>query len=279
MFEISFFLYFGLKVNILAITSMIKMNDYILKFAKSIIPFLLVILIISCANDEEVSLNPANQHNMDDQNTSDQTMEEYKATDEVIDYLALGDSYTIGQGVVANERWPIQLGNVLTKRNYKIETMDIIAQTGWTTTNLLYALDNTDLRDYNLVSLLIGVNNQYQGQSFSSFKKEFNLLLEKSINIAGDAKRVFVVSIPDYGVTSFGRANANSIGREIDKYNNYMSDQCFDYNIPFIDITEISRTLADTQGALAPDGLHPSGDQYTEWVNKILPVAIEVLHK
>ncbi|MEQ6118829.1 SGNH/GDSL hydrolase family protein [Reichenbachiella sp. MALMAid0571] len=249
------------------------MNCDISKIAKSITPLLVIILIISCANQEEVSKDSANTQTMDDPTTDD------LATDEIINYLALGDSYTIGQGVNAKLRWPNQLGTALKERNYKVETIDIIAQTGWTTSNLLYALDNTETGDYNLVSLLIGVNNQYQGRSFATFKTEFDLLLDKSIGIAGDTKRVFVVSIPDYGVTSFGGANSSRIGQEIDMYNDYMADQCDYRKIPFINITEVSRALGDSKDALAPDGLHPSGSQYAAWVNDILPVVVEVLNK
>ena len=254
------------------------MTSDIFKLAKSIIPFLMVILVISCANQEEILKGPTNDQTMEGQNTNDQTMDA-PATDEVIHYLALGDSYTIGQGVNAKHRWPNQLGESLKKRNYKVRSIDIIAQTGWTTSNLLYALDNTKIGDYNLVSLLIGVNNQYQGKSFETFKTEFGLLLDKSIDIAGDAKRVFVVSIPDYGVTSLGKSNSTQIGQELDMYNDYMSDVCGYRKIPFINITEISRSLGDSEDALAPDGLHPSGSQYAAWVNDILPVAVEVLNK
>ena len=103
------------------------------------------------------------------------------------------------------------------------------------------------------------------------------MLLDKSIEIAGDAHNVFVVSIPDYGVTSFGVTNSNAIGQEIDLYNEYIADQCSEKKISFIDITRISRELADSDGALVEDGLHPSGSQYLEWTNKILPAVKEIL--
>ena len=136
---------------------------------------------------------------------------------------------------------------------------------------------DSEIGSYNLVSLLIGVNNQYQKQSFSIFESEFDELLEQSIEIAGDAKRVFVVSIPDYGVTPFGSSNSEVIGQEIDMYNDYIAAKCEAQNIPFIDITGISRTLADSPGSLAADNLHPSGSQYALWTNEILPVVIDLL--
>jgi len=197
-----------------------------------------------------------------------------------LNYLALGDSYTIGQGVQALKRWPNQLSDQLEENDIAMGKRRIIAQTGWTTGNLINAIENTDLSDFNgdcLVSLLIGVNNQYQSLAFEIFQSEFDILLEKSIQIAGDKTKVFVVSIPDYGVTPFGSNDSEQIGKEIDLHNEYMADQCADLEIPFIDITQISRDLGDGDNALASDNLHPSGFQYEKWTEKILPVVIDLL--
>ena len=138
-----------------------------------------------------------------------------------IHYLALGDSYTIGEGVDDTLRWPNQLGEKLRAINYEV-TVDIIAQTGWTTHNLLQSIENVETETYNLVSLLIGVNNQYQKKAFTLFETEFSSLLNKSIAFAGDVDKVFVVSIPDYGVTPFGSSNSATIQKELDNYNAYM---------------------------------------------------------
>lgn len=192
-------------------------------------------------------------------------------------YLALGDSYTIGQGVAKELRWPNQLTEELKAAGFEVVRNDIIARTGWTTTNLLDATYAEELDDYNLVSLLIGVNNQFQGKAFSLFENEFDSLLNWSISIAGSQNRVFVVSIPDYGVTPYGQSEAEKIAKELDQYNVFMKKQCEARSIPFIDITGISRELKDEEGALAPDDLHPSGSQYTQWVEKILPVVTELL--
>ena len=197
---------------------------------------------------------------------------------EQINYLALGDSYTIGQGVDEDQRWPNQLGELLKSMDYEIENVEIIAKTGWTTTNLLDAIEVSNTSDYNLVSLLIGVNNQYQNKPFELFVTEFEELLDQSIEIAGEKNRVFVVSIPDYGVTPFGSSNSEKIGLEIDMYNQLISDRCEANQIPFIDITEISRNLGAKEGALASDNLHPSGSQYTDWTNEILPFVIKLLN-
>ncbi|MGB0431052.1 MAG: SGNH/GDSL hydrolase family protein [Bacteroidia bacterium] len=196
---------------------------------------------------------------------------------DVISYLALGDSYTIGQGVDAYNRWPNLLIDTLKKSDYQFEKDQIIAQTGWTTYNLLQAMSNQDLSDYNLVSLLIGVNNQYRGQDFDVFKSEFDSLLNWSITIANSKSRVFVVSIPDYGVTPFGQSNAEKIAKELDNYNGYMYNKCVEKGVPFVDITTISRIMGNGEGALAKDNLHPSGKQYQQWVNKIAPVVFSLL--
>lgn len=195
-----------------------------------------------------------------------------------IKYLALGDSYTICHNVSEEGKWPNQLKEKLIQNNFEVEKTDIIAQTGWTTSNLITAVNNATPEDYNLVSLLIGVNNQYQGQPFATFQTEFDQLLTTSINIAGNKEKVFVVSIPDYGVTPFGNSNSQTIGQEIDQYNAYMGTKCNSLNILYINITEISRTLGSSNGALTNDNLHPSASQYSEWVNEILPQVLELLN-
>jgi len=197
-----------------------------------------------------------------------------------VSFLALGDSYTIGQGVDESERWPNQLRFKLDHNDFKIEDTKIIAQTGWTTRGLLDAITISDLKKYNLISLLIGVNNQFQNQSFDLFKTEFDELLNIAITLSGEQKKVFVVSIPDYGVTPFGVAyGSKEIAEAIDTYNDYIAEKCNESDILFIDITEISRELGAMPGALASDMLHPSGEQYKKWADKILPKVIELLSK
>jgi lysophospholipase L1-like esterase len=193
-----------------------------------------------------------------------------------IKYLALGDSYTIGQSVEKNKSWPIQLAEKLSDDGFSIEKTDIIAKTGWETTDLLKALADSTFEDYNLVSLLIGVNNQYANQPFGTYTTEFDLLLRKAIELAG-TDRVFVVSIPDYGVTPFGKSKEKKIALELDAYNDYASTKCQTLNVPFINITKLSRRLGDTNNALATDSLHPSESQYRAWVEKILPTVLEIL--
>ncbi|MHA7059300.1 SGNH/GDSL hydrolase family protein [Aquimarina sp. M1] len=226
---------------------------------------LLFILIFGCSSDDNTLL----------------MIEEEEETEEIkkFSFLALGDSYTIGQGVSENERWPFQLKDAFGGHTKKIEQLSIIAQTGWTTRDLISGIEETDPENHDLVSLLIGVNNQFQRGDFITFQSEFNVLLSKAISLANDQKdHIIVVSIPDYGVTPFGSNNSEVIASEIDMYNSYIQQTCDELEIVFIDVTTISRDLGDSEGALATDNLHPSGYQYSLWVEKIVPVARELLN-
>lgn len=188
-------------------------------------------------------------------------------------FLALGDSYTIGEAVSINKRWPIQLRDSLLAQGLTMEEPRIIARTGWTTDELIKAINGTrDLREtYELVSLLIGVNNQYRGYDTAQYHREFPILLEKAIDFAGgDTARVIVLSIPDYGATPFGNgANREKISKELDAYNAYAKEQAEDRGVVFFDITPISREGIDKPDLVARDGLHPSGLMYTRWVELI----------
>lgn len=189
-------------------------------------------------------------------------------------FLALGDSYTIGKGVLDNERWPIQLADSLKIRGVVIDTVRIIATTGWRTDNLIQAISNQNLEkeNYNLVSLLIGVNNQYQNKSIQQYIIEFPQLLDSAIKFAGgDTDRVFVVSIPDYAATPFGQdADPKQISKEIEQYNAINKIFADSYRVQYFDITPISKFGLFQPYLVANDGLHPSAIQYTEWVKLIL---------
>ena len=177
-------------------------------------------------------------------------------------------------------RWPIQLKSRLKSDSINLQEVNILARTGWTTTALLNAIASEKPKNHNLVSLLIGVNNQYQNLSFTSFKNEFDELLNISLALSGKTKKVFVVSIPDYGVTPFGAGfRRQPLADEIDMYNAYIKEKCDQFEVPFIDVTYLSRQLGDSKGALADDNLHPSGSQYSKWVDLIYPVALELLRK
>ena len=193
-----------------------------------------------------------------------------------VKYLALGDSYTIGQGVEENERWPNQLSAQLESNDIDVQKKQIIAQTGWKTSDLLNGIADSTLNDYDLISLLIGVNNQFWSQPFDIFQTEFDSLVNIAIEAVGK-DRIFIVSIPDYGVTPFGSSNSENIANDIDMYNGYISERCAEEGFPFINVTEISRQLGDSDGALAADNLHPSGYQYSLWVNEMLPSVLDLI--
>lgn len=189
-----------------------------------------------------------------------------------INYLALGDSYTIGQSVATVDRWPNQLA-LQVEKEHKINfnKVDIIAHTGWRTDNLIDAIQ-TQKPDssYNLVSLLIGVNNFYQGRDEEQYIREFEFLLQVSIALAGGNKdHVFVVSIPDYAYTKFGHG-AQSISDNTNRYN-FIGDSISKiYQVKFHNITPISRRGLSEPDLVAGDNLHPSGKQYTLWVEQII---------
>lgn len=194
-----------------------------------------------------------------------------------LNYLALGDSYTIGQSVCETCRFPEQLKKSLGN----ITSLKIIAQTGWTTTNLITAINaQNPSPNYDLVTLLIGVNNQYQNLYFQVYQYEFPELVNKSIALGkGDKTNVIVVSIPDYAFTPYGKqfGNQSKISTEIDNYNAYAQKYCLDNNIEFINITDITRQGLMNPALVASDGLHPSELAYSFFVERILPKAVIAL--
>jgi len=198
-----------------------------------------------------------------------------------LNYLALGDSYTIGQSVCTSCRFPAQLKDSLKVVTNKNIELNIIATTGWTTTDLKNSINNQAVaNNYDLVTLLIGVNNQYQNKPFTLYKKEFPELVDKAIALAkGDKKNVIVVSIPDYAYTPYGQnsSSPSSISVEIDEYNNFAKNYCGQNAIVFVDITPVTRNGLSNPALVADDGLHPSELAYTQFVSLILPKTIAVL--
>jgi len=195
-------------------------------------------------------------------------------------YLALGDSYTIGEGVASDGRWPMQLAVRLRHAGAPLQDPQIIATTGWTTDELTAAMqDTTFTPPYDLVSLLIGVNNQYRGRSADDYRDEFRGLLARAIALAGDQpSRVVVLSIPDWGVTPFASNSDRDpahIGSELDVYNAIARDETTHAGSHWVDITDISRRHPTL---LADDGLHPSAEQYTLWTEASLSAARSALH-
>jgi lysophospholipase L1-like esterase len=199
-------------------------------------------------------------------------------------YLALGDSYTIGEAVPANQSYPLQLAATLNSDKYDVLTPTIIATTGWTTANLINAIaQDTISRNgttFSFVTLLIGVNDQFQGLEQTEYQENFVQLLHTAINFAGgDTSRVFVLSIPDYGVTPFAQGRDSVIGPQIDQFNAINKAESMKAHVNYLDITGISRQAATDPNLIAPDGLHPSGEMYAEWVQLLAPMVEKQLSK
>ena len=223
----------------------------------------LLILVGSCSSNEPAVYMPV--------------LEEPEA----FRYLALGDSYTIGERVAEAERFPAQLVTRINEKGIKMAPPEIIAKTGWRTDNLQGAIEAAALQDtFDLVSLLIGVNDQYQGIDIAGYDEAFAALLEIAIQkVGGNNNRVFVLSIPDYAFTPFGesRPNATVISQEIDAYNAINKSITINQGIAYFDITPISRKGLDDSTLVAADGLHPSGKMYGQWIDLVLDEVIGLL--
>ena len=195
----------------------------------------------------------------------------------MLSFLALGDSYTIGEQVLPAESFPYRAMQLLRAKGLEIAAPEIIAKTGWTTDELTSALAEIKfLKSFDLVTLLIGVNNQYRGRSADEFADEFEALLKQAIGFAGDQnKNVFVLSIPDWGVTPFAEGrDRGTIAQEIDTYNAVCKEIAGKYQCICIDITTSQRADSENPKMLAADGLHPSGKEYAKWAKRLADAVI-----
>jgi lysophospholipase L1-like esterase len=196
-----------------------------------------------------------------------------------LSYLALGDSYTIGESIKEENQWPRQLKAALATNHVFLEEPRVMAKTGWRTDDMLTAAKN-DIGDdtFDIVSLLIGVNNEYQGKSFESFEHEFELCLKYAISKSSYGKKgVFVLSIPDYGYTPFGKKKQQSISKRINAYNKTCKRISEKYDVLYINITDISRKVKEDKSLVADDGLHPSAEQYRLWVERAISQVVELI--
>jgi len=203
-----------------------------------------------------------------------------KTAADSLNYLALGDSYTIGEAVPDTQSFPYQLAAQLHTQKLAVKKPTIIATTGWTTDNLIAAIANSRLvgKKYNFVTLLIGVNDQFQGLSIINYSNKFQQVLNTAIDfVNGDKSKVFVLSIPDYGVTPFAGGNDAVIGPQIDQFNAINKSISTAAGVNYLDITGISRQAANDPSLIAPDGLHPSGKMYGFWVGQLAPMVVKVL--
>ncbi|WP_298754385.1 SGNH/GDSL hydrolase family protein [uncultured Psychroserpens sp.] len=226
-----------------------------------LIGLLLLSIVMSCSSSDETSSTPV--------------------LPKTFKILSLGDSYTIGQSVCETCRFPEQLKDSLTLRYAEQDTLNlnVIAQTGWTTTNLINTIASENItNDYDLVTLLIGVNNQFQGKPFLLYETEFPQLVQTAITAArADKTKLVVLSIPDYAFTVFGQnfGNPTTTSSEIDLYNAFAENYCTQEGISFLNITDITRQGLDNPSLVASDGLHPSTLAYSMFIERLLPLAIE----
>lgn len=207
---------------------------------------------------------------------------EDKIQDKPLTYLALGDSYTIGEAVAESERWPVQLVTKLLDKNIRVQSPKIIATTGWRTDQLKAAIeaDKELLDSYDMVSLLIGVNNEFQGRTVVSFEPEFEELLQKAIALAGgNNDNVFVVSIPDYGKTPAGAKKEKEIEKRLKEYNAVCKRISKKYKVEFFNITPISTVAKRDLELVAKDNLHPSGKMHTQWADLMLDKVAKMMMK
>lgn len=190
---------------------------------------------------------------------------------DTLSYLALGDSYTIGESVPNSDNFPHLLTKFSNAGKSQFAEPEIIARTGWRTDQLLKAVNSTKLKHstYDLVTLLIGVNDEYQGRTVQQYEEQFRLMLTRAIELAGNkSANVWVFSIPDYGHTPFGGPNQATISKRIDDYNVLNKRIAKEYKVNYLDITKISRTADKNPELIADDGLHPSKQMYQLWIEK-----------
>jgi acyl-CoA thioesterase-1 len=242
-----------------------------IKTALQLFILIVVVLFFNQCSSENTTLVPQPE-------SSPAPQPQPQPVNKKVSYIALGDSYTIGQSVCLTCRFPEQLKK-------KLETtipgltvdLKIIAQTGWTTSNLINAIkEQQPTTDYNLVTLLIGVNNQYQNREFGIYEREFPQLVQTATTLAkGNKDNVIVVSIPDYAYTPFGQqfGTPTKISTEIDRYNAFAKSYCDTNGITYINITDITRQGLKETYLVATDGLHPSEKAYSLFVDRIAPKA------
>ncbi len=246
---------------------------------KRVVLFILILLIVSCS--EKGNLDEKNQIDTIENQESiyndliDNTSESVSQNN--LSFLALGDSYTIGESVIEEERWPNQMVDIALNENVMFDQPDIIAKTGWRTEQLIDTLNKINfIKKFDYVSLMIGVNNQYSLKPIETFRLDLIKLLDMSIGYSIKRDNVVLISIPDWGVTPFAEGyDRNRIKEEIDQFNSVIRDIANTNNILYVDVTEISRRAITEKDLIANDSLHPSGKMYKEWAEKIYNLWIE----
>ena len=242
--------------------------------------FILIVLIVSCSEkgnlEEKSQIDTIENQEVIYNNLIDNSSESVAQSNN-LSFLALGDSYTIGQNVSEDQRWPNQIVNIALNKDVLFDQPNIIAKTGWRTEQLLDTLKKINfIKKFDYVSLMIGVNNQYSLKSIDTFRLDLIKLLDMSIGYTKKRDNVALISIPDWGVTPFGeRYDRNRIKEEIDQFNSVIIDVANTNDILYVDVTEISRRAFIEKDLIANDSLHPSGKMYKEWAEKIYDLWIK----
>ena len=234
------------------------------------------LLSLSC-NPQNTSENDIDYSNIENENFESNEIDLINSSISKFSFLALGDSYTIGEGVNENERWPNQFVEVADENGLDFEKPEIIAETGWKTYDLLNALSQTNFtQKYDYVSLLIGVNNQFNSRSIDEFEEDLGKLMDKMNSLKKSNGNIIILSIPDWGYTPFGNSyNRKVISSEINLFNNSLINFANSNGLKYVDVTEISRRALSESNLLASDNLHPSGLMYLEWAKKIYETWID----
>ena len=239
--------------------------------------FFLATLISGCEsntsfNNEDLNINK--------ENISGSLIAEdnpIKSIESAYSFIALGDSYTIGEGVNEDERWPNQFVNVANENGIDFDQPEIIAESGWKTYDLLNAINQTSFtKKYDYISLLIGVNNQFNSRPINEFEEDLNKLIDKMNGIRKNDGSIIIISIPDWGFSPYGESSDMSdISEQIDLFNNSLRKFATNNNLKYVDVTEISRRGLNEPNLIAGDNLHPSEKMYLEWANKIYNIWID----
>ena len=248
-----------------------------MRFALIIKISFLLTLIYGCEsntnfNDEDLNIN---REDINDTFITENNPN--KSHESAYSFIALGDSYTIGEGVNEDERWPNQFVDVAYENGIDFDQPIIIAETGWKTYDLLNAINQTSFtKKYDYVSLLIGVNNQFNSRPIDEFEEDLNKLMDEMKRIKKNDGSIVVISIPDWGYSPFGESSdMNDISGKIDLFNSSLRKFATTNNLKYVDITEISRRGINEPDLIADDNLHPSGIMYLEWAKKIYEIWID----
>ena len=247
-----------------------------MKFHLLIKLFFLLTVLKAC--ESSTSYNDDNLNIDRDESSNDYILEENinSLSDSLYSFIALGDSYTVGEGVNEDERWPNQFVDLANENGFDFDQPVIIAETGWKTYDLLDSINQTNFSSkYDYISLLIGVNNQFNSRPINEFEEDLNKLMNE-IRIKKDDGSIIIISIPDWGYTPFAESvEMSDISEKIDLFNSSLIKFAATNDLKYVDVTEISRRAINEPDLITDDNLHPSKTMYSEWANKIFNIWID----